>query len=86
MLHVYLFFVCRRNKQGWSGGADVPADPYGDTAPPGHEALPAVPHGDPPSSTQHEPLPQLQHGESWQTQYKHTHTAIFFFFQFCPVQ
>lgn len=58
-------FVCRRHKSGRGGGADVPANPHGDPASPGHEALPAVPHRDAPASAQHEPLSQLQHGESW---------------------
>ncbi len=67
--YLYLSFsLFRRHKPGRDSGADVLADPHGDPAPPGHETLPAVPHGDPPSSAQHEPLPQLQHGESWCTQ------------------
>lgn len=69
--------VCRRHKPGRSGGADVLADPHHDPAPPGHEALPAVPHRDPPSSAQHEPFPQLQHGESRCGKQTRTHTAVF---------
>lgn len=54
----------RGHKPSRRGSADVPADPDDDPASSGYEALPAVPHGDAPaSSAQHEPLPQLQHGE-----------------------
>lgn len=56
-------FLHRRHKPGWGSGADLLTNPHHDPAPPGHEALPAVPHGDPPSAAQHEPLPQLQYGE-----------------------
>lgn len=69
--------VCRRHKPRRSGGADVLADPHHDPAPPGHEALPAVPHRDPTSSAQHEPFPQLQHGESRCGNQTRTHTAVF---------
>ena len=74
-LYIYLsisFSLCRRHKPGRGSSADVLADPHYDPAPSGHEALPAVSHGDPPSSAQHEPLPQLQHGESW-CRHKQTH-------------
>lgn len=54
----------RGHKPSRPGSADVPADPADDPAPSGYEALPAVPHGDAPATpAQHEPLPQLQHGE-----------------------
>lgn len=55
---------CRRHKPGRSSGSNFPADPDDDPASPGHEVLLAVPHGDAPASTQHEPFPQLQHGEN----------------------
>lgn len=57
---------CRRHKPGRSSGSNFPADPDDDSASPGHEVLLAVPHGDPPASAQHGPLPQLQHGENKQ--------------------
>lgn len=62
-IDIRLLALCRGHKPSRGGSADVPADPDDDPASSGHEALPAVPHGDaPPSSAQHEPLPQLQHG------------------------
>lgn len=66
-VHTYVSLslsVFRRHQSSWGSSADILTDPHSDPTPLGHEALPAVPSGDPPSSTQHEPLPQLQYGKS----------------------